>query len=123
MHPESGNLMQVHTTPEHVVQRPEYVEFMRRFGLSTQHFIVSMERCAQTSVFRSAHVNHLKLHQLHPTLFPRYQTSQIPFKTCPDMFAGASRDDYYFLGGSRGWGELVLPRMCRQLFVSVFRTL
>lgn len=58
----------VHFTPSNILENQKYKDWMRKFGLKTQHLIINEENKGYCS--EAMHKMQHKLHLIHPNIFP-----------------------------------------------------
>jgi ribonuclease Z len=61
----------LHMTPASVILTDKYKTWMNRFAPNVEHIILNKENCPLNAPFRSSGTNQLRLHRLHPEIFPQ----------------------------------------------------
>jgi ribonuclease Z len=66
----------IHYTPQELFDTDHYQSFLHRFGPNCKHILVNRHAfCDAPPMYRSAHINHLKLNAVDPDIFPLYASS------------------------------------------------
>ncbi|KAJ3154010.1 Zinc phosphodiesterase ELAC protein 2 [Geranomyces variabilis] len=71
----------IHILGDDVIDSPTYRTWMKKFGETTEHIIISRQHCAKPITFKSSATNIHRLNALDPDLFkiPFYTTEPVPF--------------------------------------------